>query len=264
VGISPDLVMVRSKGPLEDEARRKIALFTNVMPDEVFSSHDVEHLYEVPLILEEQGLGRAIERRLELEKVQPNLWFWQDAVKKLKHPARQVEIAFVGKYVAMGDAYLSIIEALRHAGISHDARVRIRWVNAEELEDAAGARLALEGVAGVLVGPGFRHPGHRGQGPGRPPRPGARGALPRHLPRDAGGRDRVRPERGRARGGELDRVRSLQPPPVIDLMPEQLEVSGLGGTMRLGDWPMAVAPGTQLERTYGPGTHASATATATR
>jgi CTP synthase len=250
VGISPDFVMVRSKVPLSEELRRKIALFTSVDPQNVFSSHDVEHIYEVPLSLEDQGLGRAVEKRLNLEKVQPNLWFWNDAIRKLKNPAHEVTVAFVGKYVAMGDAYISILEGFRHAGIANDTRANILWVNAEELEDHNIAE-HLSGADAILVGPGFGIRGIEGK-----------------IRAAKYARERKVPYFGICLGlqiavieyarhvAALDGANSTEfdpysPHPVIDLMPEQLEVEGLGGTMRLGDWPMEVLPNTLLDRVYG-------------
>jgi CTP synthase len=251
VGISPDFVMVRSKTPLSDELRRKVSLFTSVEPERVFSSFDVSELYEIPLAFEAQGLGREIEKRLKLETIPPVLSFWHDAVKKLKNPSFEVNIAFVGKYVAMGDSYLSILEGFKHAGIAHDARVNIHWVNAEELENDADAAQALEGMDGVLVGPGF---GLRGiEGKIR----AARYARTRKIPyfgiclglqvaviefaRSVAGLSE-------ANSTEFDPYTKV---PVIGLMPEQLEVSGLGGTMRLGNWEMQINPGTLLSRVYG-------------
>jgi CTP synthase len=255
-GISPDVVVIRSKTEFADDLKRKIALFGSVSPDEVFSSHDVEHLYEVPLVLEGQGLGRKVERRLRLDKVPPNLSFWVDAVRKLKHPAREVTIGFVGKYVAMQDAYLSIIEALRHGGISHDTRVNLKWINAEELETEAQTFEALRDVDGILVGPGF---GLRGiEGKIRAARYAREQKLPYlgiclgmqvaviEFSRHIAGLDN-------ANSSEFD---SYAPHLVIDLMPEQLEIEGLGGTMRLGNWPMEVRAGTRLAALYGgPGLH---------
>ncbi len=251
VGISPDMVMVRSRTVIPDEQRRKIAMFTNVAPDEVFSSHDVEQIFEVPLALEAQGLGRAIERRLRLETIPPNLSFWHDAVKKLKNPAFEVSVAFVGKYVAMQDAYISILEAVKHAGIAHNARVNLKWVDAEKLETAQDAERELSGVCGVLVGPGF----------------GIRGIEGKILAAKFARENRV-PYFGICLGLQiavvefarhvvgLESANSTEfdpyaAHPVIDLMPEQLEVEGLGGTMRLGDWAMTINPGTLLERIYG-------------
>ncbi|NJK45970.1 MAG: CTP synthase [Pleurocapsa sp. SU_196_0] len=251
VGISPDFVMVRSKTPLSDELRRKVSLFTSVEPERVFSSFDVSDLYEIPLAFEEQGLGREIEKRMKLEKVPPSLSFWHDAVKKTKQPSFAVDIAFVGKYVAMGDAYLSILEAFKHAGIHNDARVNIHWVNAEELESDDDAARALSGMHGILVGPGF---GMRGiEGKIRAAKFARTGRIPyfgiclglqiaviefaRHV---AGLTD--------ANSTEFDLYAAQ---PVIGLMPEQLELEGMGGTMRLGDWEMRILPNTLLERVYG-------------
>jgi CTP synthase len=250
VGITPDFIAIRSKTELTEELRRKIALFTSVDPDNVYSSFDVEHLYEVPLALESQGLGRAIEKRLKLETIPPSLGFWHDAVRKLKHPASEVTVAFVGKYVAMGDAYISIIEALRHAGIAHDARVNIEWVNSEELEDSNVGQI-LANKDAILVGPGF---GMRGiEGKIRAAKYAREHKIPyfgiclglqiavieyaRHVAGLEG-----------ANSTEFDPYAAHQ---VIDLMPEQLEAEGLGGTMRLGDWPMEIKAGTLLEKIYG-------------
>jgi CTP synthase len=250
VGISPDFVMVRSKTPLSDELRRKVSSFTSVEPERVFSSFDVSELYEIPLAFEAQGLGREIEKRLKLETIPPVLSFWHDAVKKLKQPTHSVNIAFVGKYVAMGDSYLSILEGFKHAGIAHDARVNIHWVNAEELETDADAARALERMDGVLVGPGF---GLRGiEGKIR----AAKYARTRGVPYfgiclglQVAVIEFARHVAGltEANSTEFDPYAKQ---PVIGLMPEQLETSGMGGTMRLGDWTMQIEAGTLLNRVY--------------
>ncbi len=254
VGISPDFVMVRSKTPLGDELRRKVSLFTSVEPERVFSSFDVTDLYEIPLAFEEQGLGRELEKRLKLEKIPPSLAFWHDAVKKVRQPSFSVNVAFVGKYVAMGDAYLSILEAFKHAGIYNDARVNIRWVNAEELETDEDAARALAGMDGVLVGPGF---GMRGiEGKIRAAKFARTNGVPYFgicLGLQIAVIEFARSVASLtdANSTEFDLYASR---PVIDLMPEQLEAGGLGGTMRLGDWEMRILPDTLLEKVYGAST----------
>lgn len=250
VGIQPDIIVLRSDEEVPEEVRKKVALFTNVRPTHVFSNHNVEHIYEVPLLLEGQGLGKVVEKALGLEPVFPNLSFWQDAVATLKKPERTVRIAIAGKYVRMPDAYLSLLEALKHAGIRNRAQVEVRWVDAEGLENG-DLDEAFRDVQGILVPGGF---GVRGiEGKIRAARYAREKGLPylgiclglqvaviefaRHV---AG--------LSKANSTEFD---PYTPHPVIDLMPEQLEVEGLGGTMRLGDWPMRIRRGTLLHRLYG-------------
>ncbi|WP_019588259.1 CTP synthase [Deinococcus apachensis] len=250
VGISPDIVMVRSKEKLPPDITRKIALFTSVRENRVFSSYDVGHVYELPLALEEQGLGKAVEDLLALERTHPNLGVWQNAVRVIKHPQREVTIALAGKYTQMPDAYLSLLESLTHAGIANDARVNIKWVNAEELTEG-DLEAQLGDVDGILVPGGF---GIRGiEGKIRAAEYARTRGVPylgiclgmqiavieyaRHVAGLTG-----------ANSAEFD---PYSPHKVIDLMPEQLEVEGMGGTMRLGDWPMELRAGTRIAELYG-------------
>jgi CTP synthase len=255
VGISPDIVMVRSKDKLPSEITRKIALFTSVRENRVFSSFDVSHVYEVPLTLEEQGLGKAVEDLLGLERVHPNLGVWTNAVRTIKQPTQAVTIALAGKYTAMPDAYLSLLESLTHAGIANDARVNIKWINAEELDSSSdeegGLEAQLGDVDGILVPGGFGIRGIEGK------IHAAEYARTRGVPylgiclgmqiavieyaRNVAGLSG-------ANSAEFD---EYAPHRVIDLMPEQLEIAGLGGTMRLGDWPMDLKAGTKIAELYG-------------
>ncbi|MDX2006770.1 MAG: CTP synthase [Meiothermus sp.] len=251
VGIAPNLLVLRSDKLVPEEVRKKVALFTNVRPSEVFSSPTVQHLYEVPLIFEEQGLGRLVEKKLALEPIQPSLTFWQNAVRKLKHPTNEVTVAFVGKYVKMPDAYISILEGFRHAGIAHDTRVNVKWVNSEEITGYAEAVEALRGVDGVLMGPGFGIRGIEGK------ITCARYARENNLPYfgiclglQISVIEYARNVLG-LEGANSTEFDPYAPHKVIDLMPEQLEVDGLGGTMRLGNWPMRIHPETLLYRLYG-------------
>ena len=249
-GISPDIVMVRSKEKLPPEITRKIAAFTSVRENRVFSSYDVAHVYEVPLALEEQGLGKAVEDLLGLERIHPNLGVWQNAVKTIKRPEREVTIAIAGKYTAMPDAYLSMLESLTHAGVANDARVNVKWVNAEELTEG-DLEAQFGDVGGILVPGGF---GVRGiEGKIR----AAEYARTRGVPylgiclgmqiavieyaRHVAGLEG-------ANSTEFDEYARHK---VVGLMPEQLDVEGLGGTMRLGDWPMQLAAGTTIAELYG-------------
>lgn len=255
VGISPDIVMVRSKEKLPAEITRKIAAFTSVRENRVFSSFDVSHVYEVPLALEEQGLGKTVEDILSLERTHPNLGVWQNAVKTIKQPTREVTIAIAGKYTAMPDAYLSLMESLTHAGIANDARVNIQWVNAEDLADASvtpdDVRERLAAADGILVPGGF---GIRGiEGKVRAAQYARESGTP-YLGICLGMQIAVI-EYARHKAG-LEGANSAEfdeyaPHRVIDLMPEQLEVAGMGGTMRLGDWPMDLKAGTKIAELYG-------------
>ncbi len=250
VGIQPDLIVLRSERDVPQEVRRKVALFTNVEVDAVFTSYDVGFIYEVPLILEEQGLGKKVETKLGLEPVIPNLGVWRDAVETLRSPEHRVRVAVAGKYVKMPDAYLSLMEALRHGGIKNKADVEIVWVDVEDLATHEDLERAFSGVDAILVPGGF---GVRGiEGKIRAAQYAREQGIPYlgiclgmqvaviEFARNVAGLER-------ANSTEFD---PYTPHPVIDLMPEQLEVKELGGTMRLGDWPMRVREGTLLSRVY--------------
>lgn len=248
VGIQPDALVLRSQLAVPEAGRRKIALFSNVEADAVFNAYDADHVYAVPEMLEQQGVGRFVERMLGLERVTPELRAWQEAVRTLRHPDKRVSIAIVGKYVAMPDAYLSLMEALKHAGIANRAGIDIHWVNAEDLVGAEVEDLAE--FDGVLVPGGF---GVRGiEGKVRAAQVARLHGVP-YLGICLGMQVAViefaRNVAGLA-GANSTEFDQYTPVPVVDLMPEQLEVEGMGGTMRLGSWPMEVVPGTLLERLY--------------
>ena len=245
-GIQPDGIILRSNSPVPDEVRSKIALFTNVEARDVFNSYDTDFIYAVPEILEQQGIGRFLERRLGLEKVTPELHAWHQAVKILRAPDERVVIGIVGKYVAMPDAYLSLMEALKHAGIANRARVELRWVNAEELGDLS----ALSDLDGVLVPGGF---GVRGiEGKVRAATYAREEGVPYLgicLGMQVAVIEYARNVAG-LQGANSTEFDPYTPHPVIDLMPEQVDLAETGGTMRLGDWPMQLTPGTRLADLY--------------
>ena len=250
VGIQPDGLIIRSKSQTPAEIRNKIALFTNVEARNVFNSHDADFVYAVPEILEQQGIGRFIERRLHLEKVTPELRAWQEAVRILRKPEHEVSIGIVGKYVAMPDAYLSLMEALRHAGIANNAQVKLEWVNAEEIVEGEVER--LKDFDAILVPGGF---GVRGiEGKVRAARYARENNVPYLgicLGMQVAVIEYARHVAG-LEGANSTEFDPYTPFPVIDLMPEQLEVEDMGGTMRLGDWPMRIFEGTKLEQLYKP------------
>lgn len=250
-GIQPDGLILRSSSPLPADARRKIALFTNVEARDVFNSPDADYVYAVPALLEQQGMGRFMERHLELGKVQPDLSDWQEAVEILRQPDHEVRIAVVGKYTAMPDAYLSLTEALRHAGISNRARVLIEWVSAEELERATEPGDLLSGVHGIVIPGGF---GERGAGGKIRAAAYARTQGVPFLGICLGMQIAVIEFARSVAGLSGANSTEFDPEtgqPVIDVLPSQADKLGTGGTMRLGRWPMRVKDGSQLAHIYG-------------
>src|SRR3989441_8968174 len=164
IGIQPDAIICRSELPIDNDLKEKIALFTDVPREAVVSVPDVESIYEVPLMLEASGLGKVMAKHFELDEAAhvPDLEPWTRMVDRIKHPRASVPIAIVGKYIQLPDAYLSVIESLRHAGIHHGLDIDIHWVSSEKLD--AGDTSPLMGVAGIVVPGGGGFPGNRGKG----------------------------------------------------------------------------------------------------
>ena len=252
IGIQPDAIVLRSDTPVSDEVREKIALFCDVAPDAVITAETAETIYEVPLLLEAQGLGDLLVRDLGLQDATrpADLTAWRALVERIKRPKPELEVALVGKYIELPDAYLSVSEALRHAGWANERYVRIRWVDSEALTpDNVASR--LDGVAGVLVPGGF---GHRGiEGKVLAARYAREHGVPYlglclglqcgviELARDVAGA----PE---ANSTEFD---LFTPDPVIDFMPDQRDMEEKGGTMRLGLYPARLLPGSRAAAAYG-------------
>ena len=203
IGIHPDVIVCRSHEELSQEIKDKIALFADVDIRSVVASPDVPDVYLVPAVLREQGLDELVCQRLGIDAPAAGLGEWQGVLDRIGEPRAPVTIALVGKYVKLHDAYLSVHEALKHAGVRRGAAVRVQWVDAENMSYEEAAEL-LEGVDGVLVPGGF---GSRGwEGRSSPARSRASGrSVPRHLPRHARRRLRVRAQRLRARRRQLDR-----------------------------------------------------------
>ncbi|BES80855.1 CTP synthase [Pyrodictium abyssi] len=252
IGIQPDAIIARSSRPLEEEARNKIALYANLPPEAVFSSPDVEVIYEVPLVLEQQGLGDFITRRLGLEQRKPDLSPWEDFVRRVKEASKPVRIAMVGKYTKLKDSYLSIIEALRHAGAALGVKPVLNWYESTMIEKGKlSPGKPVEENDAVIVLPGFGARGAEGKiavirqviESGKPFLGICFGmqlsvvAIARYL---AGLED--------ANSSEID---PDTPYPVIDLLEEQRYVNQLGGTMRLGSYPIKLIHGTLVYRLYG-------------
>jgi CTP synthase len=252
IGIQPDAVVCRADRPLSPELKRKIAMLSDVDIEGVVSAHDADSLYSVVLMLREEGLDRFVVDKLGLDpNVEPDLSDWTAMVRRQLAPTDDVEIAVVGKYVSLPDAYLSVVEALTHAGIHHTVDVKIRWVSADELTSTAETERALAGVHGILVPGGFGVRGIDGK------IAAARHARERHVPYfgiclglQVAVIEFARHVLGlpEANSSEFD---ADTPDPVVDLMADQRDVSDLGGTMRLGVYPCKVADGTRTAQAYG-------------
>jgi len=249
IGIQPDILVCRSECSLPQNIREKISEFCDVPVQCVVTSQDASSIYEVPLNLEREGLANQALNVLNLEQRQPNLSNWQSLVDGLTSSTRPLEIAIVGKYVSLNDAYLSVVEALRHAAITHQAALEVHWINSEDIE-AHGPEKYLSGVDGVIVPGGFGTRGINGKI-----------HTIQHV------RDKGIPFLGLCLGmqcsviewarnvAHLERADSSEfdadtPNPVISLLPEQQDVVDLGGTMRLGLYPCRLAPDTLASRLY--------------
>ncbi len=238
IGIQPDVIVCRADQPITEEIRNKISLFCNIQPDAVIPNLNAPILYEVPLMLEEEGLARVVCRRLSLDVPEPDLSEWTAMVKRAKTCRDSVEIALVGKYVQLHDSYLSVVEALTHGGIENDVNVNIRWVDSEQVTDE-NAKEHLGGVDGILVPGGFGDRGIEGM------ISSIRYARENHIPffGICLGMQMAVVEFARHVAGIADAHSSELADtenPVIDLMPEQRDVTDKGGTMRLGAYPCKV------------------------
>ncbi len=250
MGIWPDILVCRSDYPIDDNMREKIALFCNVKKEHVLQNLDAPSLYEVPLMLEKEKLAQAVCECLKLPCPEPDLENWKDMLERLNHPAHKVTISIVGKYVALHDAYLSVVESLKHAGTANHAEVNIRWIDAEKLT-IENLEEYLHDTDGIIVPGGF----------------GKRGTEGKILAIKYA-REKKVPYLGICLGLQLaiiEFVRNvigikdaasieLEPDtanPVIALMPEQNGVVNLGGTLRLGAYPCILKEGTKAAKLYG-------------
>ena len=249
-GIVPDAIVVRSDRPIEDAARRKISLFCDVPLEAVINAPDAPNIYSVPLRLHEGGLDAVICRRLDLHGGAPDLAVWRAMVARLAAATEKVTIGLVGKYVDLPDAYLSVVEALRHGALACDTLLDLRWIPSDEVDGLLAASY-LEGVDGIVVPGGFGVRGIEGKI-----------AAVRHA-RENGipflglclGLQCAVIEYARHRLGLSDAHSSEFDPttlhPVIDLLEEQQAVEEMGGTMRLGLYAARLAEGSLARRLYG-------------
>lgn len=252
IGISPDIIVCRSEKPISKEMREKMAMFCDVDPDAVIQNLTARSIYEVPMLMEEQGLDTIVLRKLAMEDKPKDMQGWHDMVARiLKKYDKKVTIAVVGKYVALQDAYISITESLRHAAVANEAELDIHWVNAEEIEaDDTDMAKVMAGVDGILVPGGF---GNRGiEGKIKAIQYAREHKIPFFgicLGMQCAVIEFARHVCGMADANSSE-FNQNSTHPVIDLMPEQLDVEDLGGTMRLGLYPCKVYPDTLTSKAY--------------
>jgi len=252
IGIQPDMVVCRSEGGLPQELRKKIALFASLPLDAVVSARDVDNIYKVPLVFRAEGVDQFVLDHFNLEAQAPDLSGWETLVRRAgeAQDSAPVRIALVGKYVQLEDAYLSVVEALRHSGFQHGCGIGIDWVDSETLDDGE-VRERLAEAHGILIPGGFGVRGIEGK------IQAARIAREQRIPflgvclgMQIAVADFARHVVGMdgANSTEFD---PETPYPVIDLLPEQKEVADMGGTMRLGADPIKLHPDTRAREIYG-------------
>jgi CTP synthase len=247
-GIQPDVIVLRSDHEVSQEVVSKIALFCDVDEDAVIPLETAQTIYEVPLLLEDSGLGEYLAQHFSWPN-EPDLAEWRDLVERIKTPHKRLEIALVGKYVELHDAYMSVAESLTHAGLAHDVSVDINWINSEEMTEADLVE-QLRHACGIVVPGGFGARGIEGKVLA------ARYAREQNIPYlglcyglHMAAIDVSRNVLGMhdANSTEIDPATTH---PVIDIMPDQKDVE-MGGTMRLGKWPCKLVPGTRAAAAYG-------------
>lgn len=250
MGIRADVIVCRSEMEMPQYLKDKIALFCNVPGSHVLQNLNANSIYEVPLMMEEEHLAQAVCDCLHLPCGEPDLTEWKDMVDRLQHPDKKVEIALVGKYTQLHDAYLSVVEALHHGGIENRTEVSIRWVDSEELEKS-DCETMLSGIDGMIIPGGFGNRGTEGM------ILAAQYARENRIPYlgICLGMQMAMIEFARHVIGYTDANSSELAPdtahPVIDLMPEQKNVTDLGGTMRLGAYPCILKKDSKAYQLYG-------------
>jgi CTP synthase len=250
IGIQPDMVVCRSEEALGRDIREKIALFANLPVEAVVSARDVDSIYKVPLYLHAEGVDDQVLSHFGMEAGEPDLADWQGLVKKIDSASTPVRIGLVGKYTKLEDAYLSVIEALNHAGAHHGGNIEVRWVDSERLTDAEAER-ELAACDGILIPGGFGVRGIEGKiAAARFAREHGVPYLGICLGMQIAVADYARHVTG-MEGANSTEFDPETPYPVSDLLPEQKEVRDMGGTMRLGADPVKLHDDTRAREIYG-------------
>ncbi len=250
IGIQPDIIMCRSHMPIDKDIKRKVAMFCDVKPDAVIAAHNAKSIYDVPLILEQQGMDRVVCNKLGLSESKSDLEEWKRFVQNMHDPTNlQIRIAIVGKYTNLSDCYLSVVESLKHAAANANCNIDIKWVNSEDLRSDTVAS-QLNDVDGVLIPGGFGERGIKGKvQAARYARENSIPYLGLCLGMQVAVIDFAQHVCGLsdAMSEEFD---PKTPHPVIHLMSEQEDVVNKGGTMRLGEYPCNILADSRLNSLY--------------
>jgi len=251
-GVQPDILVCRTDRSLSQEIKRKIALFCNVTVNAVIESVDAETIYDVPIMMLKEQLDRVVlsKLKLKLRQEQPDMAHWKTFLGKLKNPVSEVRIGLIGKYIELKDAYKSIAEALIHAGVENECRVKVEWIHSEHLHEG-NIEEKLAGLKGVVVAPGFGERGIEGK------IAAIRYVRENNIPffGICLGMQCAVIEFGRNVLGLKDahstEMNAKTKHPVIDIMEEQKDITAKGGTMRLGEYPCHINKGTKALHIYG-------------
>ena len=250
IGIQPDILLCRSSRPIGPQLKKKIALFTNVAPDAVFSAEDVSNIYEVPIRFHQEGVDEKVAELLNIWSRAPELTGWERVVERMKSPVEEVDIALVGKYVDLVESYKSLNEALIHGGIANGCRVNLRHIDSEEIEKK-GALAKLEWADGILVAPGFGTRGIEGKiAAARYARENKSPYFGICLGMQIAVIEFARNVAGLT-GANSTEFDERTTHPVIDFLPEQRSITEKGATMRLGAYPCLLEAGTKAATAYG-------------
>ncbi|WP_277586931.1 CTP synthase [Psychrobacillus antarcticus] len=250
LGIQPNVIVLRSEMPVPQDMKDKIGLFCDIRPEEVIECIDADSLYEIPLNLQAQHLDQIVVDHFKLQTPEADMTDWISLVDQVKSLSKKVRIGLVGKYVELQDAYISVVEAMKHAGYKFDADVEVKWVNAEEVNDANVAEI-LGDVDGILVPGGFGDRGVEGK------ISATKFARENNVPflGICLGMQLATVEFARSilelEGAHSTELDPTTPHSIIDLLPEQKDVEDLGGTLRLGLYPCKLTPGSKAHQAYG-------------
>ncbi|HEU4716786.1 MAG TPA: CTP synthase, partial [Bacteroidia bacterium] len=250
-GVTADVLVCRTEHPLNDDLKRKVALFCNVDNNAVIEAMDAKSIYEVPLLMEKEKLDVVVLQKLGLSsEKEPDMARWKDFLGKLYHPASEVQIGLIGKYIELKDSYKSIAESFIHAGVANDCKVNVQWIHSESIDDSNVSE-KLSGLAGILVAPGFGHRGIEGK------ISAIRFARENNIPflgiclgMQCAVIEFARNVLG-MKGAHSTEMDPNTPYPVIDLLEAQKKVTHKGGTMRLGAYPCELADGSLASSVYG-------------